>query len=95
MNKKEIILRTDGTIPFAWWIDENGTPAKVIVPPKEFTVRAYKNYCADIIKKYRLKMSIVFKKGAYDTILYSIDNGPWETITRPEITLDHEKKIRD
>lgn len=93
--KTFVELRMGGaSIPFAWWISESENmlhPAnKIIMPPEEFTVRAYKNYNAAVVKKYRLPVKITFKKGKRNTLICSVDGGPEEILEQPQMTITKE-----
>lgn len=87
-KKVTIELRTGGTVPFAWWSTPKGkdfeTAASIIPPPESFTVRAYRNYCTTIIKKYKLPIKITWKKPKGIGLTFKIDDEPEETIFAPE-----------
>ena len=95
-RKVAIELRTNGTLPFAWWIIPKGkefeTHASIIPPPESFTVRAYKNYTTKVIKKYKLPIKIAFKKGTAGGIIYKVDNEPEEVMYAPSANTIPKKK---
>lgn len=86
-RKVTVELRTGGTLPFVWWLIPKGksfeTHAAMIPPPESFTVRAYKNYNAKVVKKYRLPIKIAFTKHSNGGIIIKVDKELPETIYAP------------
>lgn len=89
-KKGTIEFRVNGTLPFAfWYIPPKGTfekDAKIIPPPETFTVRAYKNYCNAVSKKFRFKINIAFRKDPDSQgILWKLDDEPEEKMFAPNL----------